>query len=148
MSNLIKKINYLEFTIDHPEKKNSQITILEDLFKYESKFFSTGKIVAKEYEKINPEKLQDLMHSLNRITFQNWQKKYTSYKNPKPIVWNLYLQYNNNKIIAEYFGMNEFPISTKAVSPFHLRSSTSYTPEFKILLNALNKILGKKNFFI
>lgn len=148
MDTLLKKINYLEFTLEHPDKKKSKIIILGDLVKLESTSFARGRTISGDFQKIDFEKMQELLFSLNKITFDKWKKNYTAYNISQPVVWQLYLQYNDNKRVKEYFGMNEYPISTKAISPFHPRSSTSYTPEFKILLSGFNKFLGKTNFFI
>lgn len=148
MGTLLKKINYLEFTLEHPHKKKSEITILGELVKFESKSFPRGRTVSGDFQKIDADKLQELLFSLNKIAFDKWKKNYTAYNISQPVIWQLYLQYNDNKTGKEYFGMNEYPISTKAISPFHPRSSTSYSPEFKILLSGLNKFLSKKNFFI
>lgn len=148
MGTLLKKINYLEFKLQHPAKKNSEITILGELVKFESTLFASGRTVSVDFQKIDVDKLQELLFSLNKITFDKWKKNYTAYNISQPVIWQLYLQYNDNKTIKEYFGINEYPISTNTISPFHPRSSTSYSPEFKILLSALNKFLGKKNFFI
>lgn len=147
MSKLIKKINLLEFTLYHPFKKKSHIQIIDDIFSYSLDNLKTGKSTIVKFEKFDSNDMIELIKNLNKLDLKNWKKNYVSYKIPNSIEWNLILLYNDNKTVFEYYGSNEFPIPHKISSPFHPLSSTSYTPEFILLLRSLNKFLGKRTFF-
>lgn len=147
MCALIKKLNYLEFVLDHPEKKIATLEINEHLIRYESKAFTNGKVEKHDYHEVNPEKQKNLLVDLNKITFLSWRKQYSKYKIKNSIYWSLCMRYNDNKQIKTFYGYNEFPIPFEISSPFSVDSSTSYTPEFTLLLKALNKTVGKRSFF-
>ena len=147
MNQLIKKINFLEFSLDKPMGKYSEIRILERFISYSTTNYKTEKTISSDFSNIDKDKLSVLINDLNTLNLKKWKKSYISYKIPNPITWSLLIRYNDNKNIKEYFGSNEFPIPTVKNSPFHPNSSTSFTPEFLALLKALNKVLDKRTFF-
>lgn len=147
MNQLIKKINFLEFSLDKPMGKYSEIRILERFISYSTTNHKTEKTISSGFSDIDIDKLSVLIKDLNTLNLKKWKKNYVSYIIPNPITWSLLIRYNDNKNIKGYFGSNEFPIPTKKTSPFHPNSSTSFTPEFSLLLKALNKVLSKKALF-
>lgn len=147
MSNLIKKINYLEFCLEIPEQKFAKIELFEKIWSYEIEYYSKKKNVDKVFQTISNQNLKNLLISLNNINFQKWKKIYKFYKIDDPILWSFTIQYNDNKTVKYYSGINEFPITDRVKSPIHAKSSTSYTPEFIELMRTLNLFIGKNKVF-
>lgn len=90
---------------------------------------------------------ENLIATLNQISFSNWEKEYVDHGILDGTNWNLEIKYNGRKTSKISSGSNAFPL-VKFEKDEIVKLSTSETnKDFKKLLKILNKIAKKKNFF-
>ncbi|MBW8359313.1 MAG: hypothetical protein K0M63_05845 [Weeksellaceae bacterium] len=143
----IKTLEYFMFNIGGYPDGSNEIRIRDDFYDIsESTFDNINKLPSPQLS-LDPLLQKELIDTLNTIRVTEWRRKYDDNDVMDGTQWELEILYNKRKTSKIVYGSNEYPYVDHNDDNIIKSKTLDEKPDFFKLLNVLNKIAKRKNYF-
>ncbi len=130
----------------YPDGRN-EIRIRDDSYDISESTFDHINKPPSPNQSLDPLLKKELIDILNSMRAPEWQRNYNDNDIMDGTQWELEILYNKRKTSKVVYGSNEYPFIDHNDDNIIKSKTLDQQPDFLRLLNILNKIAKKKNYF-
>ena len=130
----------------YPDGSN-EIRIRDDSYDISESTFDHINKPPSPNQSLDPLLKKELIDILNSMRVPEWQRNYNDNDVMDGTQWELEILYNKRKTSKVVYGSNEYPFIDHNDDNIIKSKTLDQQPDFLRLLNILNKIAKKKNYF-